>query len=125
MESRAAWHNFERRQSNVMFLGTLVTCNNETDYYVTTELNTNNPLQRKFKVMIYNSTNKTNSSLSSQIIEHKTDHDIWHWKSRSWLDESTKCGRVNPVDGNQTLPFLLLGSQTTIQNVRYKQTIKN
>jgi hypothetical protein len=32
---------------------------------------------------------------------------------------------VNPVDGNQTLPFLLLGSQTTIQNVRYKQTIKN
>jgi len=119
MESRAAWHNFERRQSNVMFLGTLVTCNNETDYYVTTELNTNNPLQRKFKVMIYNSINKTNNNLSSQIIEHKTDHDI------SWLDESTKCGRVNPVDGNQTLPFLLLGSQTTIQNVRYKQTIKN
>jgi hypothetical protein len=23
--------------------------------------------------------------LSPQTIEHKKNHDIWHWKSRSWL----------------------------------------
>ena len=43
--------------------------------------------------MVNNSTNinKTNNHLSPQIIEHRKDHDILHWKSRSWLG-------VKPLD---------------------------
>jgi len=35
--------------------------------------------------------NKTKNYLSPQTIEHKNKkHDIGHWKSRSWLETSTK-----------------------------------
>jgi len=30
------------------------------------------------------------SHLSPQIIEHKKDHDMWCWKSRSWVEKGTK-----------------------------------
>jgi len=43
-------------------------------------------------MMVNNSTNikKTNSSLSSQIIEHKKEGDICWWKCMSWLETSTQ-----------------------------------
>ena len=34
--------------------------------------------------------NKANNHLSLQIIEHKNDHDLWHWKSRYWFWTDTK-----------------------------------
>jgi hypothetical protein len=34
--------------------------------------------------------NKTNNNLLSQTIEHKKDHNIWHWKSSSWLGTCTE-----------------------------------
>jgi len=41
--------------------------------------------------MVKNSTNinKTNNDLTPQLIEHKKDHVIWHWKSRSRLGPGT------------------------------------
>ena len=45
-------------------------------------------MKRKFNiVMIKNSTNvnKTNNHLSPQTLEHKRDHDIGSWKSKSRL----------------------------------------
>ena len=40
-----------------------------------------------YTVIVNNATkiNKTNNHLSPQAIEPQKDHDIWHWKSRSWL----------------------------------------
>jgi len=42
--------------------------------------------------MVNNSTNinKTSNYLSPELIEHKKDHVIWHWKSRSMLGTGTK-----------------------------------
>jgi len=42
-------------------------------------------------VMVNNSTNvnKTDKHLSPQFTEHKEDHDVWRWKSRSWITIST------------------------------------
>ena len=42
-------------------------------------------------VMVNNSTNvnKTDKHLSPQFTEHKKDHDVWRWKSRSWITIST------------------------------------
>jgi hypothetical protein len=45
------------------------------------------------KVMVNNSTNiinKANNYLSPEFTEHEKDHDIWRWKSRSWLGTYTK-----------------------------------
>jgi len=42
--------------------------------------------------MVNNSTNistKRNNHLSPLLTEHKKDHDIWRWKSRSWLGTGT------------------------------------
>jgi hypothetical protein len=57
----------------------------------------------------------TNINLSPQTIEHKKDHNIWHWKSRSWLGTGKKCGRVKPVNGISTPPHVIIGSPTVIQ----------
>ena len=59
--------------------------------------------------MVNNSTNinKTNKHISSQIIKHKKNHDIWHWKSRSYLEQAQKCGRIKPFNGIPTLPILI------------------
>jgi len=68
--------------------------------------------------MVNNSTNinKMNNYLSPQTIQCKTDHNIWHWKSKSWLDIVTKMG-------SQPFPSdIKLDHQ---QQYRYKQTIKN
>ena len=43
--------------------------------------------------------------LSPQTIEHKKNHDIWHWKSRSWIGRGTKMLRVKPVNVIPTLPL--------------------
>jgi len=45
-------------------------------------------MKRKFiTVMVNNSTNTTKRTNSSHLksLKHRKDHDIWHWKSRSWL----------------------------------------
>ena len=46
--------------------------------------------------IVNNSTNitKTNNHLSHLHTEHKKDHDIWPWKSRSWFGIGTKSGRI-------------------------------
>jgi len=38
-------------------------------------------------VIVNHSTNiiKTNNDLSSQVVEHKKDHVVWHWKFSVWL----------------------------------------
>jgi len=46
--------------------------------------------------------NKTNNHLSLQLTEHKKDHDMWLWKSRSW--DSHKHVGVKPINGISTLP---------------------
>jgi len=42
--------------------------------------------------MVNNSANinKMKIHLSPQSIEHNKDKDMWHWKSRSWLETGTK-----------------------------------
>jgi hypothetical protein len=54
--------------------------------------------------MVNNSTsiNKTYNYLSPQVIEQKIDHNIWQWKSRSWLRTEKRCGRVEMVNRNPT-----------------------
>ena len=43
--------------------------------------------------------NKANNHLSTSLTEHQTDHDIWRWKSRSWLGAGTnKCDGQKPVN---------------------------
>ena len=44
------------------------------------------------KEMVINSTNinKANNHLSPQSTEHKKNHDVCHWKSKSWLGTGTK-----------------------------------
>jgi hypothetical protein len=45
-------------------------------------------IKRKFKQWwstIPPNVNKTNNHLSPSLTEHKKDHDIWRWKSSSWL----------------------------------------
>jgi hypothetical protein len=37
------------------------------------------------------------------LTEHKKDHDIWCWKSRSWLETGTKMWQTKPVNGVPTL----------------------
>jgi hypothetical protein len=50
-----------------------------------------------------------NNHLSShQIIEHKNNHDIWHWKSRIWIwDRHENVAGVKPVDEIPTLSLSL------------------
>jgi hypothetical protein len=52
-------------------------------------------------LMVHNSTNinKTNLRLSPEIIEHKTNHNIWLWKFSSGLREAQTWGRVKSVSG--------------------------
>jgi hypothetical protein len=42
--------------------------------------------------MVKNSTNinKTNNYLQHQTIEHKKEHNMGHWKYRSWLGTGIK-----------------------------------
>ena len=54
---------------------------------------------------------QTNNHLSPQMIESKKDHNIWHWKSRSWLGTGTNCGRVKPPKPLS----ILIESPVTIQ----------
>ena len=48
-------------------------------------------------------------------------HDIWQWKSRSWVGKVAKCGGVKPIMGSQNTFFLLLDLQ---RQYTYKWTIK-
>jgi len=56
-------------------------------------------------VIVNNSTNKMNNHLTPQLIEHKEDHDIWNWKSRSWLETGSKWDWVKLVNRIPTHPF--------------------
>jgi len=43
--------------------------------------------------MIINVTNEQNKQsplILTELTEHKKDHDIWRWKSRSWFGKGTK-----------------------------------
>jgi hypothetical protein len=44
-----------------------------------------------------NNINKMNSHLSPQIIGHTKDHNIYWWKSRSWLQTGTKMSHSGRV----------------------------
>jgi len=57
----------------------------------------------------------TKNHLSPQIIEHRIDHDMWCWLSRSCLGTAQKSGGVKPFNGIPTLPLLIIGSPKTIQ----------
>jgi hypothetical protein len=58
-------------------------------------------------VRLINSTNisKSYNYLSSSLTEHKKDHDIWRWQSRSWLRTGTKHGKVKSVNEIPTPPL--------------------
>jgi len=43
-------------------------------------------------VNISTNINKMNNHITS-LTEHKKDHDIWRWKSRSWLETDTQMWR--------------------------------
>jgi len=46
----------------------------------------------------YTNINNLSNNFSPQTLEHKKDHNIWHWKSWSWLwRKSQTSGRVKPV----------------------------
>jgi hypothetical protein len=49
--------------------------------------------------------NEMNNHLPPQLIEHKEDHDIWNWKSRSWHGTGSKCDWVKLVNRIPTPPF--------------------
>jgi hypothetical protein len=63
--------------------------------------------KESFNSDINNSTNinKTNSHLSSQLIEK--DHDVWCWKFRSWLETGTMW---QGLTWDLNLPLLIIGS---------------
>ena len=44
-------------------------------------------MNRTFRQWWSANINKTNIHLSPQLIQHKKDHYIWRWKSRSWLGQ--------------------------------------
>ena len=56
------------------------------------------------KLMINYSTiiNNARNHFSPQIIEHKNNHDITRWKSRSCFGTVTKCGGAKPIIVFQT-----------------------
>ena len=56
------------------------------------------------KLMINYSTiiNNARNHFSPQIIEHKNNHDISRWKSRSCFGTGTKCGGAKPIIVFQT-----------------------
>jgi len=84
--------------------------------------------------MFNNSTNinKMNNHISTEIIDYKKDHDIWHWKSSPGLEQAQKCGGCKLVSGIPSLSLLVIGSSTTITEISNKtpasgpkQTIKH
>jgi len=40
------------------------------------------------------STKRKSLLIPTELTEHKKDHNIWCWKSRSWLGTGTKMWRV-------------------------------
>jgi len=51
-----------------------------------------------------NSPISTKGTTASHLKSQK-DHEIWHWKSMSWLRTGTKCGQIKLVNDIPTLPF--------------------
>ena len=47
--------------------------------------------------------NKQSPLILTEVTEHKKDHDVWRWKSRSWLGTCTKMRRDKPVNAILTL----------------------
>jgi hypothetical protein len=39
-----------------------------------------------------------------QGVKHKRDHELWRWKSRSWLGTGTNIWRIKTVIGILTIP---------------------
>ena len=76
-------------------------------------------MKRKFKQWLSTFNNSINikkmsNHLSHQTMEHKKDHSMWHWKSRSWF----RTGHTNVAGWNQLMvspPLLMIRSPTTIQ----------
>jgi hypothetical protein len=59
--------------------------------------------------------NKTNNYISFQMIEKK-DHNIYRWKSSSWLGTGTNMYQaVYRRMGSPPSAFLIIGSTMTIQ----------
>ena len=49
--------------------------------------------KKVYTVMINNSTNiNKKNNLSTLTIEHKKDHNTWHWKSKSWHGKGLDLG---------------------------------
>jgi hypothetical protein len=57
--------------------------------------NINKVVNNSNNITLYS--NKMNSHLRPQIIEHKKDHHIYWWKSRSWLQTGTKMSHSGRV----------------------------
>ena len=68
--------------------------------------------------MVNNSTyiNKANNYLSSQLIEHKKDHDIQCWKLGTSLEQGQKSGGIKPINGMTTPPPLFLDNWISNSN---------
>jgi len=49
-----------------------------------------NPYEKKVQTVMVNNSTNINNCLSSQLVEHKKDHDIWRWKSRFGFGTDTK-----------------------------------
>jgi hypothetical protein len=72
--------------------------------------------------MVLNSTNihknEQSPSTLTEITEHKKDHDIWRWKSRSWIgtDRHKHVAELNRLMGSHS-------SSPTPNNVWISQPI--
>jgi hypothetical protein len=70
--------------------------------------------------MVINSTNinKTNNHLSSLPTKHRKDHDIWRWKSRSWLGTGSNMYQVKPED---VMPFNYIHMDVEAKQIKFPQ----